>query len=328
MKQRKTKRMLSVVVVLLVLLLFPALSASAKGKERLTLSKKTFSGMPGTAVKLKAHTGRNKKADVTWMTNNPEVAVVNKNGKVRIVGHGDAKIKAVTTDGRKAVCKVSGVSYSVGADWIKVETPVGVKKYRRYSQVKCGNIYYPSYGCVTVAVSIAASGLGKNYSPVAIHAGSSSARHSERYALKKMGASTSLYNRASISVTTASKILKNMGIKNKAVYKFKPENAVEDMEAHLQTGKPVIVKVNNRNVNGIRIANAHHAMVLIGIDQEGNGIFIEPMTCVINHAHGTNRYFKMSLKKFVKNHMTPSASSNPGAFVTNLKNAGGYILVG
>lgn len=274
--------------------------------------------------------------EVTWSSNNKKVATVSSSGKVKITGDGTAVITAKTANGKaKATCTVTGYMYKLTADkkYVKIGSISGnTRKYRLYNQYFNDDHGHKSYsggcGCVTAAVAIASSGFGKTYSPEDIHNGTSSQPYSERYALKKIGVSSSLWGKAAMSVRSASQILRDMGIKSVPKYSFDVNKAANEIKEHLKKGKPVLVKANNRTHNGIRIANGHHAIVLIGLDQNRYIKFIDPATGRINYAHGNSTYAdKMTLDTLLRYHINQPNDST-GAYVLNGTTAGGYILVG
>ena len=284
---------------------------------------------PGQSYTLKATVSPTAAQSfaVTWKSSNKKVAKVSSKGKVKVVGTGTATITVKTVNGKTAKCKITSKSYVKSGSKLYVGTSAGLKTYTLYTQTGKSS-YYRNLGCVTTAVSIVASSYGKSYSPETIHASSVTKKYSERYAVKKLGYSTSLFGSAAISVKTASQILTDMGITNKAVYSYDKATAIAEITAHVKQGKPVILKANNSRVNGVQIANAHHAMVLVGIDENGYGIFIEPFNGSINYAHGNGTYFKMTIDTFVNKHMTSATGNYNVPYVTNISAAGGYILVG
>ncbi len=210
---------------------------------------------------------------------------------------------------------------------IQIRTPAGVKTYCGYNQENYGD-YYARYGCVTTAVSIAASVFGQRYSPDQIHEEKSSVYFSERYALRQMNAPDDLHGKASISVTLAAQILEDIGIPNQPVCVFSPEEAVGQIRSHLQEGKPVIVKVNHTEKNHIKLANGHHAIVLIGIDENDGVIFVNPVGSRVNYAHGSDGICSLKIEDLVQNHMAFERSDLQAPYVTDSSRAGGYILVG
>lgn len=217
--------------------------------------------------------------------------------------------------------------YTAADGVIWVGTPEGTIKYCGYNQENYG-AYYAQYGCVTTAVSIAASAFGKLYSPEQIHTAAVTEPYGELYALYRHDASDALYGKAALSVTAASWILDGIGIENRPVCSFARTAAVRQITEHLRQGKPVIVKVNNREVNHIRLANGHHALVLIGIDQDENVVFVNPVGSRVNYAHGSGNDCKIQIETLVEEHMEFENSDPDSPYVTDIRRAGGYILVG
>ena len=304
--------------------------ARQKPVSRVSLNRTKVTILNGKNFALKASVfpENARNPEVKWSSSNKKVAIVNGKGRVKVVGTGTAQITARTANGKKAVCVVTSLQYFTSGEYISISTPDGIKSYRMYSQCRYSG-YIRSVGCVHTGVATIAFSYGLNYTPDQIHFGSSSSSYSEKYALRRMGASSSLYGSAAISVSTASQILTDMGISNRMVFRWSDTNAaIREITAHVMQGKPVLLKANNRNVGGIRVANGHHTMVLVGIDEDGYGIFIDPWKGTLNYAHGSGRYFKMSVSKFVYDHMTRPSSGSTGAYVTSLSNSGGYILVG
>lgn len=324
---RKHKKFLSFLLLFCLLFQVQYVQAASRYPSGITLNKKSVSVLKEKTVKLSAALSPKsvKNNKVTWTSSNEAVASVDSSGKVRVKACGTAKIVAKTENGKTASCKVTGVICTTKGGTASVATPDGVRKYTMYDQADYGS-YYGSYGCVTTAVAIASSGFGKTYSPKDIHEGSPSKAYSERYALKKMKASSALYGNAAISVAAASQILKDMKIKNKAVYKFSTSSAMKDITQHLKKGKPVIIKARNITYQGIQLANAHHALVLVGIDDDGTVTFINPLGGRINYSHGKN--CNLTLKTIVSKFMRSASGNTAAPYVTSLSGAGGYILVG
>ena len=84
------------------------------------LNKTTAKITTGDSITLKATVKPAKatKKKVTWKSSNKKVATVDKNGKVKAVKKGTAKITASTANGKKAVCTIT------------VNDPVKVKSIR------------------------------------------------------------------------------------------------------------------------------------------------------------------------------------------------------
>lgn len=124
-----------------------------------------------------------------------------------------------------------------------------------------------------------------------------------------------------------SQILKNAGIKNHAVYKFTNAKATKEITANLQAGRPVIIMCSRKKVNGIKLANSYHMLVLAGIGKKGNAIVLNPANGSVNRSHCTGA-FKLTVSKLVKNHMWSCTGSKYKSFYFNgAENYGGYIVI-
>lgn len=336
MKEKVKKVHLKYVLLFLVMLLFvsPLQVQAAKYPSRIKLNRTSAEYYYGQKFTLKATLSPTEIEDKTvkWTTSNKKVATVTSGGAVKLTGKGTATITATTANGKKATCKVTCNMYRISKDkkYIKIGSASGkVTKYRLHRQYDYAPNWYANYGCVTTSLATAVSGLGKNYTPMQIHGGSASAKYSELYALKKMGASSSLYGKAAISVRTASQIIKDMGITNKPRYKFNVKTAEKEIRAHLQKGKPVLFKANNNKHDGIKIAYGHHAITLIGIDADDYVTFIDPSLGEVNLAYGNHVYAnKMKLSTLVKYHISQPTGDVNYPYVLTEYGAGGYILVG
>lgn len=296
--------------------------ASAAGNIGLICSKITIAPREtadmGNMVTPKSFAKRKLK----WKSSNEKIAKVSNSGKVTGVKEGTATVTVKTAAGRAASCVVK---VSTGAKNYVVNTTAGTQKYRLYDQTDYGG-YIAQSGCTLTAVSIVASHYGLNYSPVKIHNASVSAKYGERYAAKSLPG-PKVYGHAAVSVATLSKILTNLGIKNRAVYKFNKKDAIREIKRHAAQGKPVLLKLTNRRYNGYRLANGHHTMVLAGIDSDGYGIFLEPYGGKINYTHASKNQFRMKVSTVVNEFMQPAQGNYKGAYVLGLNTAGGYILV-
>lgn len=312
------------------------ITVSSKKPTQITLNKSSETFLPGEKYTLIAKISPSTaKTDIlTWSSSNTAVATVS-DGTVTMQKAGTATITVKTSNNKSASFKVTvNPVYVDLADYVRIKTPSGSRTFHKYSQYAYGS-YLSSHGCVTTAVAMIASSFGQDHSPKEIHSGAETAVYSEKYALKQLTGNSNhgLYERAAISTNLAAQILKDMGIPVKPVYEFTVSKAAEDMKAHLAKGKPVLVKADNRKVNGVQVANGHHALVLIGLDENGMGIFIDPTSKKLNYAHASKTYIKMNLETFVRNHMTSCSGSNyKNPYVTGLSTGnytgGGYILVG
>lgn len=209
---------------------------------------------------------------------------------------------------------------------VTVTTNGRKRTYRIYNQTAFDSSYLSQRGCAHTAAAIVMSAYGKKYVPPDIHYGSMSKKCSERYALKKLGKKVAVSGQ-SLSIYSISQILKNTGIKNHAVYKFTNAKATKEITANLQAGRPVIIMCSRKKVNGIRLANSYHMLVLAGIGKKGNAIVLNPANGSVNRSHCTGA-FKLTVSKLVKNHMWSCTGSKYKSFYFNgAENYGGYIVI-
>lgn len=294
--------------------------------QKITLSQTSVSLMQGKTLKLKAAAAPAEAAgaDIQWTSSNEKVASVDSNGNVTALAQGTAVITAAAENGVKASCAVkSYMQYKISGKTLTISSAKGNRTYYAYSQRAYGYGWYRSHGCVTTAVAIVASSFGKNYTPKDIHEGPASAVYSERYAVTKMGGAGVLpkwYGKAAISVLTASSILTNMGIENRAVYSYDKAEALQEIREHLKQGKPVIIKVNNNVYNGRQLGRPHHSLVVVGVDESDHAICISP---------GASTYMtSYTLSTLLYHHMTPASGKYMVPYMGDLQTAGGYILIG
>ncbi len=297
-----------------------------KMPQSIALSETSVSLMQGKTLRLKAAVtpAGAAGAAIKWTSSNEKVAEVDSSGNVTARAQGTATITAAAENGVKAVCTVrSYMQYKISGRTLTISSAEGNRTYYAYSQRAYGYGWYRSHGCVTTAVAIAASSYGKNYTPKDIHEGPVSAVYSERYAVTKMGGAGVLpqwYGKAAISVLTASSILTNMGIENRAVYSYNKEEALQEIREHLKLGKPVIIKVNNNVYNGRQLGHPHHSLVVVGVDESDHAICISP---------GTSTYMtSYTLSTLLYHHMTPASGKYMVPYMGDLQTAGGYILIG
>lgn len=82
--------------------------------EKITLDPRNYTALPGTVFSIEATVLPEDASDknVTWTTDNEEVATVDSNGNVTVTGIGAANITCTAADGSdvSAVCQVSGVT--------------------------------------------------------------------------------------------------------------------------------------------------------------------------------------------------------------------------
>ena len=79
-----------------------------------SLNKNTLSLNEGDSYQLSATVSPNNATNksITWETNNPAIATVNSNGKVKGNASGSATITATTSNGKKASCTITVISTS------------------------------------------------------------------------------------------------------------------------------------------------------------------------------------------------------------------------
>lgn len=309
--KRIRKTFFILVSCMLTLMMAMTVSAASKPEKG---SDKTISMVVGEKKKLDA------KEAGTWVSNDENIAVVSTAGKVTAVASGSTKVVFKNEEGNKTVYKILVDTYYVDGKILTVKSAENTRKYTMYKQGSYGR-YIAEQGCVTTAVAIVASAYGKNDSPRTVHT------KWERPAVRQLKGSTSLYERAAISLATASQILKNMGIKNKFVSSFTTESAVKEITANLEKGIPVLIKCHNKKVHGIAMANAHHAIVLTGLDRNGKVVLINPL-------HGKENKSKygqtihLTVEQLVSWFMkAPGKRAEKTTYVTSLSLAGGYILM-
>lgn len=309
--KRIRKTFFILVSCMLTLMMAMTVSAASKSKKG---SDKTISMVVGEKKKL------DTKEAGTWVSNDENIAVVSTAGKVTAVAPGSTKVVFKNEEGNKTVYKILVDTYYVDGKVLTVKSAENTRKYTMYKQGSYGR-YIAEQGCVTTAVAIVASAYGKNDSPRTVHT------KWERPAVRQLKGSIGLYERAAISLATASQILKNMGIKNKFVSSFTTESAVKDITANLEKGIPVLIKCHNKKVHGIAMANAHHAIVLTGLDRNGKVVLINPL-------HGKENKSKygqtihLTVEQLVSWFMkAPGKRAEKTTYVTSLSLAGGYILM-
>lgn len=209
---------------------------------------------------------------------------------------------------------------------ITVKTGEEKKKYKLYDQNGFGSGYLSQRGCAHTAAAIVMSAYGKSYTPYNIHYGSSGKKCSERYALRKLNKRVAVTGQ-SLSIYSISKILKNAGIKNRAVYKYNENKAIREITANLEKGRPVIVMCHRKRVKGVKLANSYHMLVLAGIDKKGNVIVLNPAGGTVNTSHCTGK-FKLTVKQLVRRHMWSCRADEYRSFYFNgTDNYGGYIII-
>lgn len=272
-------------------------------------------------------------AKMQWKSKDTSVAIVNSKGKIKGVGYGQTKIIGVNKNGEKYKLKVTVSNYKViptgnkkYSNKVKVLTPSGKKTYKVYNQTGFGSSYLTQRGCSHSSAAMIMSAYGLNYTPMDIHNGSVKTKCSERYALKKLKKKVAVTGQ-SLSVYSISKILKNAGIKNHPVYQFTRKGATKEIEDNLRQGRPVLIMCHRKKVDGIKLANSYHFLVLVGIDPDGDAIVLNAAGGTVNTSQCTGEY-KLPVKTLVKNHMWSCTGNKYKSFYFNgSENYGGYIVI-
>lgn len=290
---------------------------------------KTYTVLQGKSIIIK-----DTRKNITWKSKNTKIAKVNKNGKVTGVSLGDTKIIATDKNNKKITYIIKVSNYTIKSlknkktpNKVTIQTVNGNKTYTVYNQVGYSSAYLNRRGCSFCAISTVCSAYGKNISPLSIHTASVNKKYSERYAIKTTKSKTSVSNNRSLSVYSVSAILNNIGIKNHAVYKFTLNNAEKEITENLENGKPVVVICHNKKVNGIKLANSYHFIVLIGLDKDGNCIVLNPAGGSVNKSQCTGEYH-IPVRTLIKNHMWSCTGNKYKSFnFYERKSYGGYIVM-
>ena len=358
----RVNRNIGVMLFLLLLVLLPALPAGAaqKNPTGVTLNKRTATLVKGKTLQLQASVkpANNVNKALKWKSSDPKVAAVSDKGFVRAINPGTAVISVTTVNQKKATCKVmvkkapakknekskstqkgkqdkkkqkkdsktTKHRYKVTKTTVTFESEAGTRTYRR-----CffkNNKYPGPQNCVVDSVAFAVSGFGKKVTPFQLHYWPQSKAGSEKHALKKLKMSGSYWNRTAISVCVAAQMIRDMGIPAKAVYTYKTDAAVKQIQEHLKAGKPVILKCNNHEHAGHWITQGHHTIVLLGLDTDGTVTFYDAMYNHLNWVNGTKTTIREGLRTLISQHTTSCKGKTRVPFVTSLAAAGGYILVG
>lgn len=199
---------------------------------------------------------------------------------------------------------------------------IGNKTYPLYSQKEWGDHYLEERGCGHTALSAVMFAYGIKHTPLEIHYGNEALTCSERYS----GGSPS--DNRSLSIYSIAKILNSVGIESRPVYTFKDNEAIQDIATALEDNRPVIVICNRKqSKDGVKLAKSYHFMVLVGIDDRGNVIAINPANGKINESHCTGA-FHITVQQLVKDHMWSCTGTGYESFYFNgTENYGGYVVV-
>lgn len=324
MNYNKKVGLLFMLAIMCSLLLWPYNSYAA------TKVKKSYTILQGKSITIK-----DTRKSLKWSSKNSDIAKVTKSGKVTGLKLGTTKVYATDKKGKKVTYTIKVTNYTVKKlnsrktpYSVTIRTPNGLTKtYTVHNQTGYNSTYLCNRGCSFTAISTVCSAYGKKISPLSIHNGSVKQKYSERYAIKTTKSKTYVSNNRSLSVFSVSAILNNTGIKNHAVYKFTTDKAVSDITNNLNEGRPVIVICHNKKKSGIKLANSYHFLVVIGLDNDGNCIVLNPAGGTVNRSHCTGE-FHIPVKQLVKNHMWSCTGNKYKSFnFSERKSYGGYIII-
>lgn len=319
------KKFIYSLILIITLFILPLNVSAAKPK----LNKTKVEILCGKTYKLKA----NQK--VTWSSSDSNVATVSSSGKITGKNYGSVVITAINKKGEKRICTVKVKKYKVKSTG-KRKYPRTItihtggkfyKTYRIYNQVGFGNAYLNQRGCAHSSAAIVMSAYGYKYTPYNIHYGNVKTKCSQRYALRKLGKKPVSPNNRSLSVYSVSQILNNVGITNHPVYKFTDASATKEITDNLNAGRPVLIMCHRKKVKGNKLANSYHFIVLVGIDEKGKAIALNPAGGTVNRSQCTGKY-SLTVKQLVERHMWSCTGKEYKTFYFNgAKNYGGYIVI-
>lgn len=130
--------------------------------------------------------------------------------------------------------------------------------------------------------------------------------------------SRSIRQQRSVSMYGITKILNYYGIKTKYVHSFSRERACEEIEAHLEKGKPVFVTVKKG-----KWAQVYHTMLLIGMDKKGRAIVADSANRKWSGKEQRVKYARVS--ELLKSMW--SGGSTSSVYWNGYYGCGGYVLV-
>ena len=127
-----------------------------------------------------------------------------------------------------------------------------------------------------------------------------------------------------ISMWGITKVLDKYGIDHKFVYDYDDAAATEEIRAHLETGRPVLLTLRNKDGEG-KWAGSVHTMVLAGLDEEGKAIVCD--SAQRKWAEPGNQRIKHGDISELVSFMWPSKKPSKSTFYKGRKGASGYILI-
>lgn len=269
----------------------------------------------GKRLKLSAIIeGGTKNDEVFWYSSNRNKATVDQNGYVTGQGGGFVEITAKVGSKSDSIT-ILAQRYSPRS--VDGDTDVTIwyngnqkRTYPSYSQAAYNGSYGGHRGCAITSTAIVLSGMiDPSITPRVVHQGIG--RYSEKYAIKKLGTRYTNYDTISGAARIAkinqstptnrmlAEILGNAGLKVKYVRDITSSSATE-IYLSLARGNPVIFTTKSTlNYKGISLAKTWHTLVMVGLDENGKAIVINPAGGKVNYSHAQGAYFHFTVKELV-----------------------------
>ena len=136
-----------------------------------------------------------------------------------------------------------------------------------------------------------------------------------------------------VSLYGISRILTDCGVSHRYVGDFKDEDAVNEIRAHLRSGRPVVVETSRMKRQNGRIvrwfdkkfAGSYHTMILLGEDENGHFIFTDSAT---REWSGDWQRLKKAEPGDILSYMFPQKNiEDSHVYFSRRRNTGGYILM-
>ena len=136
-----------------------------------------------------------------------------------------------------------------------------------------------------------------------------------------------------VSLYGISVILKKEGVPCEYIGSFEDKAAEKQIMGHLYKGKPVIIETSRMRRKGRRIvrffdkkyAGSYHTIILLGIDEEGEVVFIDSATR--DWAGEQQRLKRAELSELISYMFPQKNVGDTHLYFSRKKNTGGYILI-
>ena len=127
-----------------------------------------------------------------------------------------------------------------------------------------------------------------------------------------------------ISMWGITKVLEKYGIDYKFVVDYEDRAATEEIRQHLETGRPVLITVRNKDGKG-KWAGSVHTMVLAGLDEDGKAIVCD--SAQRSWADAESQRVKHGDISELLSFMWPAKKPSKSTCYKGRKGASGYILI-